>query len=310
MRKKPLVSIIIPVFNGAPFLKQAVLSCQKSHYSHKEVILVDDASTDKSQAICKSLAEKYQNVRLYNFKKNKGMCQALNLGIFKARGRYIARLNQDDLMVSNRLEKQVKFLEKNPDYVAVGGAIKLFTNKNKTMAKISFPLTDRAIRSQWLYLSPYSDPTVMYRKSAWQKVGGYEQSFWPADDVHLWYRMGKLGKLANFRQVLTRVRWFDGVGSIKLHRKQIKKTWRVHLWANKNIKKAGVIHWLFWTVQILAGLILPAQFNWFAYRLLRQIQKHQGQYWQKLKASLKKPIFPANKKYKKFAFLDFLFPRH
>lgn len=294
--KMPLVSVIVPVFNGAQFLEDAVLSIQKNTYSNYEVLLVDDGSTDTSKDVCKKLASTYCNVRFYSFPKNRGMDHALNLALRKAKGKYIARLNQDDLMEPDRLQKQVKFLGNHPDYVAVGGAISLFNNEGKTIAKINFPLTDKAIKSQWLFLSPYADPTVMYRKSAWVKAGGYDQRFWPADDVHLWYRLGKLGKLANLNCILTKVRWFNGVGSIKLHRLQIIKTSQAHVWADKHVEKAKLKHWLFWSLQLMGCLILPPQFNWYVYRFLRKIQKNRRQYLLKLKTSLAKPIFPASRK--------------
>lgn len=272
MKKRPLVSIIIPVFNGAPFLEKAVFSVQKNGYEPIEIILVDDGSTDESQTICQKLTKKHKNIRFYHFVKNKGMANVLNFGVNKSHGKYIARLNQDDLMINGRLLKQVEFLENKPGYVAVGGAICLFTDKKKVFDLVHFPLSDKIIRKQWLFMSPFSDPTVMYRKNAWLKTSGYNQRFWPADDVHMWYRLGKIGKLANLKDTLTKVRWHDGAGSIKLHRLQMRKTWQVHIWASKNVFQPTVLNWLFWLGQLVAGFLFPAQFNWFIFRLLRKIQ--------------------------------------
>lgn len=272
MKEQPLVSIVIPVFNGASFLGRTVSSVLKSDYKPVEVILVNDGSADKSQSVCKQLTKKHRRVYFYSFDKNQGMANALNLGVSKAKGKYIARLNQDDLMVKSRLAGQVGFLEKNPHYVAVGGAIRLFNNKEKTFDTIKFPFSDKAIRKQWLFMSPFSDPTVMYRKADWLKTAGYSQKFWPADDVHMWYQLGKIGKLANLKSVLTRVRWHDGAGSIKFHRIQMKKTWQAHVWASKNVQPATIFHWLFWLGQYLAGVVCPAQFNWFVFRVLRKLQ--------------------------------------
>jgi len=272
MKEQPLVSIVIPVFNGASFLGRTVSSVLKSDYKPVEVILVNDGSTDESRIICKRLVQKYGNVHFYSFNQNQGMANALNLGARKAKGKYIARINQDDLMIKNRLAKQVDFLEKKSQYVAVGGAIKLFTEEERDFDTVRFPLSDKAIRKQWLFMSPFSDPTVMYRKGDWLKTSGYSQKFWPADDVHMWYQLGKIGKLANLRGTLTRVRWHDGAGSIKFHRIQMKKTWQAHVWASKNVQPATAFNWFFWTGQYLAGLAFPAQFNWLIFRLLRKLQ--------------------------------------
>jgi len=271
-KKQPLVSIIIPVYNGSPFLEETVSSIQKSKYRNFEVILVDDGSTDESKKLCRKLEKRYRNVRFFGFNKNQGMTRVLNYGIKKAVGEFIARINQDDLLLPNRLGLQLKFLKDNPDHVAVGGAISLFSRQNDEIDTIFFPLTDEAIRKQWLSLSPFSDPTVMYRKSAFLQTNGYSQDFWPADDVHMWYQLGKIGKLANLPKVVTRVRWHKGAGSIKGHRLQIKKTWVVHKWAKEFVEKPDLKTRLFWVMEYLAGSIFPPQFNWAVYRLIRDFQ--------------------------------------
>lgn len=270
--KQPLVTVLIPVYNGTEFLDQALQSVLKSTYKNIEVILVDDGSTDASVKKCQTYATKYKNVHLYGFSKNKGMTRCLNFGVRQAKGKYIARFNQDDIMMPKRLEQQVAFLESHPDHVIVGGAIRLFTDTNPHFDVIKFPKTDKQIRAQWMVLSPYSDPTVMYRKSAWLKTEGYTQYFWPADDVHMWYQLGSLGKMANLSQIMTLVRWHNHCGSIKSHRRQMIKTWAVHQWAAELIQKPTVSERLFWVSQLLAGFLFSAQFNWWVYRLLRKVQ--------------------------------------
>jgi len=94
--KKPLVTVLIPVFNGAAYLKEAVQSVLKSTYRKHEIILVDDGSKDKSKQLCMRLEKKYKRVRFYGFSRNGGMVRSLNFGVSRAKGKYIARLNQDD----------------------------------------------------------------------------------------------------------------------------------------------------------------------------------------------------------------------
>lgn len=270
---QPLVSVLIPVYNGTEFLDQAIQSVLNSSYRHIEIILVDDGSTDQSYHKCQAYVQKYRQVRFYGFKKNRGMTRCLNFGVRQAKGKYIARINQDDIMVADRLAKQVAFLESNPDYVIVGGAVQLFTATEPNYDQITFPLTDEMIKAQWMLFSPYADPSVMYRKSAWLKTEGYSQYFWPADDVHMWYQLGRLGKMANLPDIVTLVRWHDSCGSIKSHRRQMIKTWQVHQWANEMIQSATLGQKLFWNGQLAAGYIFPAEFNWWVYRQLRKVQK-------------------------------------
>lgn len=269
----PLVSVLIPVYNGTEFLDEAIQSVLKSTYKNLEIILVDDGSSDQSRQKCQTYAHQYEHVSFYGFKKNQGMTRCLNFGVRKAKGKYIARINQDDIMMPQRLARQVTFLENHPDHVVVGGAIQLFTETETAFDTLRFPLTDQSIRGQWMQLSPYSDPTVMYRKSTWLKTEGYSQFFWPADDVHMWYQLGSLGKMANLPSVLTKVRWHEDCGSLKSHRRQMIKTYEVHLWASEFIAQPTTPTRLFWLGQLAAGLLLPPTFNWWVYRIIRKAQR-------------------------------------
>ena len=176
-------------------------------------------------------------------------------------------------MMMGRLEKQVAFFESHPDHVAVGGYVELFTESKSHFDVIQFPLTDNELKQNWLTLSPFADPTVMYRKAAFLQTGGYNQVMWPADDVHMWYQLGSLGKLANIPEILTRVRWHKGAGSIHLHRLQMKKTGEVHRWADRYVRKGTLSERTIWLIESLAGNVFPPQFNWFVYRLIRKLKQ-------------------------------------
>jgi glycosyltransferase involved in cell wall biosynthesis len=275
-KDNPMVSVLIPVYNGIPYIIETLESILKSTYNNFEIILVDDGSKDSSKNTCRAFERKFPRIRFFSFEDNQGMDAALNLGIKNAKGKYIARINQDDIMMPDRLEKQVKFLEENPDHTAVGGQINLFTNDNPEFDKISFLLTDEEIKSKWMMFSPYADPTVMYRKDAVLKTPGYNEFFWPADDVHMWYMLGSIGKLANLPDVVTRVRWHAGAGSIQSHKRQIIKTWSVHQWAAEHIEKPSLKVKLFWACEYIAGLTFPPKFNWFVYRRLKNLPRYKN----------------------------------
>lgn len=270
---KPKVTVLIPVYNGAPFLEETVKSVFASTKLPIEVILVDDGSTDGSKLKCHALEKRFKHLHFYDFANNRGMTRCLNFGIAKARGEYIARINQDDLMVKGRLEKQVAFLEAHPEHVAVGSFVELFTQDKPHYDSIAFPTTDEELKRVWMTLSPFADPSVMYRRATVAKTKGYNQSMWPADDVHMWYQLGMLGKLANIPEYLTRVRWHQGAGSIKSHRLQMEKTWEVHMWAAEHIRKPSLGEYVFWVGEHVAGRLFPPQLNWYVYRLLRKLWK-------------------------------------
>lgn len=269
-KKTPLVSIVIPVFNGSVFIEETVKSVQKSTFKNFEILLIDDGSTDKSKRICNGLEEKYKKVKFYYFNKNRGLGRTLNFALKQAQGKYIARINQDDRMLADRLKTQVKFLENHLEVVAVGSYIKMFKDGSEKYEIIKFLKKDKEIKKLWYIVSPFSDPSVMYRKNTALKASGYDQSMWPADDTHLWYRMGQLGKLANIGKPLVEVRWHQEAASFKYFRKLALSTYKMHLWTDKHIKKAPFWIHLFWLGQLISGLLFPAEFNWGVYKLIKR----------------------------------------
>jgi len=269
--KKPLVSIVIPVFNGYKYLKETIKSVQDSSYRNFEIILVNDGSKDRSKELCLKLKKKYKNIRFYSFKNNRGLSNTLNFAVNKAKGKYIARLNQDDTMTTTRLSSQVYFLENNPDHVLVGGNLELINEQRKTIDVMSYPQTDQEIRNNWLYINAFADPAVMYKKKVLLKIGNYDQKFYPADDYQLWFRMGQVGKLANLNIVVTKFRVHDKSATVKLHKKMIESTRKAHLWAADNIQAPSMTIKLFWFIQYNLALYLPAQFNFYLYRFFKKL---------------------------------------
>lgn len=266
----PLVSVVIPVFNGSQYLEETVYSVQNSSYKKLEILLIDDGSGDHSKHICKKLVKKYKNVRFYSFEKNTGLGRVLNFALEKAKGDYICRINQDDRMLKYRIQKQVQFLEKNRDVVAVGSWIRLFDMHNH-LEIIRFLEHDEDIKKMWLVVSPFSDPSVTYRKQVAIEVGGYKQEFWPADDTQLWYRMGMAGKLANLQEPLVEVRYHSQAASVKHFRKLAWSTYFMHEWAHNYVESAPFYIRIYWVCQLLSGLILSPYLNWTAYRIIKKI---------------------------------------
>lgn len=267
---KPTVSVVIPVFNGAPYLEAAVQSVFKSTYQNFEVLLVDDGSSDHSRRICRQLEKKYQRVRFYQFPQNRGLSRVLNFALEKAKGEYICRLNQDDLMLPHRIGTEVMYLEKHKDVAAVGSWIRLFTDEGGEQI-VKFLKTDAQIRKLWYIVSPFADPTVMYRKKVAIKAGGYLQAFWPADDTHLWYRIAQYGKLANIQKPLVNVRWHKNAASWKHFRKLAEATFAMHNWTDTYIEKAPWYIHVYWIIQYMASMMLPPEFIWDFYRVMKRI---------------------------------------
>ncbi len=266
---QPLVSVIIPVFNGSSFLEETLVSVFNSTYKNIEVLLIDDGSTDISKYLCHILEKKYKKVRFYSFPQNKGLGRVLNFALKKAHGELICRINQDDRMLRHRITTQVSFLQSHPEVVALGSSIKLFEPNGHTQI-IHFLQHDQEIKKMWHVVSPFADPSVMYRKQIALKAGGYKQEFWPGDDTHLWIRMGMMGQLANIEKPLVEVRFHPKAASVMYFKKLTIVTYKLHRWMHDEVQTASIPVQLFWIFQLIAGLVLPPNLNWQIYRIMKK----------------------------------------
>ncbi len=266
----PLVSVVIPVFNGSSYIKRAVDSALKSSYKNIEIILVDDGSTDQSQFVCQTLAKKYKKVTYCGFTKNKGQGIALNYALKKAKGKYICRLNQDDTMFKSRIATQVKYLTKHPSVVALGSSIILVDEKNQSQI-VHYLEGDAEIRKVWLVLSPFSDPSVMFDRLVALKVGGHDQSFWPANDTQLWIKMAQYGQLANIKKPLVKVLYHTKCASVQHFKKLTQITHKMHQWMHNNIQPAPWYIHLFWFGEHACGMLFSPNFNWAVYRIIKKL---------------------------------------
>jgi glycosyltransferase involved in cell wall biosynthesis len=214
---KPKVSIVMPVFNGEAFLKQALLSILDQTFKNFELIIVDDASTDKTISILKNFKDK--RAKIIRNKENLGVSKSLNLGIKEAEGEYIARFDADDICKPDRLKKQVEFLDSHPEYVLVSSGAELINASGKIIGKEDYPSEDKQLRLNLYKRNSFVHPAAMYRKKAFEKVGGYRNIFNGAEDYDLWFRLMRLGKAFNFKEPLIQRRFFSGVITQKRHLK-------------------------------------------------------------------------------------------
>jgi glycosyltransferase involved in cell wall biosynthesis len=270
--KPPLVTVLMPIYNGADYVEEAIESVQKSTFRDFELVLVNDGSSDESGDICRAMAKKYNNIRLFTFRKNRGLVHALNFGVSKARGTYLCRLNQDDRMVPKRIATQVEFLDTHPEVVVVGSWIKLLHvgGPNPHEEIIRYLEKDEDLRKVWFILSPFSDPSVMYRKEVAVKLGGYDPDFFIAEDTQMWIRMATVGKLANIPKPLVEVRHHADATTVRQFRRLTTTTYRLHRWMHNNIEKAPIHIQLFWVAQLVSSSILPPRYIFSIYRMIKK----------------------------------------
>jgi hypothetical protein len=189
------VSVLMPVYNGEPYLAEAIDSVLAQTLPDFELIAVDDASQDGSRAVLERFARADSRIRFVVNDRNLGTSGALNRGWQLARSPYIARMDADDVALPGRLARQVDFLDTRPPVAAVGGtAIMIDGNGRRVSCKPS-PTSHRAIRSTLLRHNCLSHPSMTIRRSALEAVGGYRFRC-AAEDYDLWLRLSERFQLA------------------------------------------------------------------------------------------------------------------
>ncbi len=192
----------MPTYNRANMLVMAINSVLKQSYKNWELLIIDNESLDNTKEAVERFSEIDKRIKYHFVKKNPetGISDYLNYGINISTGKYIARLDDDDEWYDpNKLLKQVNFLEKNSDYVACGGGSIMVDGNKQEIFKFFKRENDSEIRNHALYANPIVHTTVLFRKDAALEAGGYKKIKF-VEDWDLWLRLGKLGKLYNFKE--------------------------------------------------------------------------------------------------------------
>ncbi len=209
-----LVSVLLPCHNGEKHLNACIDSVLAQTHSHFELLVVNDGSTDSTGKIVEGYADK--RVRLINHKQNQGIVNSLNRGIKEARGKYIARIDADDMMHPDRLHKQVQYLENeaNRDVAVVGSHHYVINSTGKIVSLKQYPITNQEINVVSMFQNPFSHPSVMMRATVAKQVE-YSNQYPHVEDYHLWLGILKKHKAANIPECLTYYRIHDGNLSAK-----------------------------------------------------------------------------------------------
>lgn len=199
----PVVSILMPVYKTAPYLREAVDSILSQSFADFELIVLNDCSPDDAEEIL----DTYTDSRIVRYKgvKNVGLSNILNVGIGMARGQYIARMDSDDLSLPDRLRIQVDYLESHPDIDLVSAGMELFGAKEEIWMREQNP---EKVKIEALFHSPILHASSMWRRVRFEDNGlRFRQEMVPSEDYDLWTRALVKGlKLANLRQVLYKYR--------------------------------------------------------------------------------------------------------
>lgn len=188
----PKVSVVMPVFDAAETVKQAIASILNQRMCDFEFIIVDNGSTDCTLEVLDELARSDSRIRVLHEPK-RGIASALNRGIEEARGQYIARMDADDESMAERFERQVLFLDQNSDIGLVASRVIFGGNPRLNRGYAAYVKWSNSVRSvedidlQRFVEAPVVHPTVMFRRELIASHGGYRQGDFP-EDYELWLR--------------------------------------------------------------------------------------------------------------------------
>lgn len=222
MNENPLVTVLIPVYNR-PSVINTINSILTQSYRNLEILVIDNASTDNTVEVIKSLRD--ERIRLIVNENNLGQTGSMNRGLQLAKGKYIARIDSDDIATPDRIELQVKFLESNEDYVLVGSWIQYISDDDVLGGVVKTCTTDEGLRFMQTFFCGIHHPTAMYRTDIIRDNGiEYDPNISMAEDYDMWRKLLKYGKGLNIAKVLVYYRRGCNNDSIKHLKEMIQET--------------------------------------------------------------------------------------
>lgn len=199
-----MISVIIPVRNGALYLEEAIESILAQIYHQWELVLIDDASTDETRQIIEKYKKTYsKGIKTIQLKNNRGAYGAANLAMKIAEGEFIAIMDGDDRSHPDRFEKQVRFLLAHPHIIVVGAQAKIVDSEGTVIGEKVFPLSHDKIYAKYMEVHPMVHPTCMIRRSLlpdWNRL--YEDKHGVNDDYYTFFTLFRYGKFANLPDFL------------------------------------------------------------------------------------------------------------
>jgi len=199
----PLVSVIMAVYNGEKYLADTVKSILEQNYQNIELIIVDDASTDSTPELLRRITD--PRVVVYTNPQNRKLAASLNFAIARSHGIYIARMDADDLCDSDRIIKQVAYMESHPDTDVLGGNYRACGNAHY---KSDYKTGHDYIRTGLLFENTMCHPAVFFRKDAISSW--YDETFAASQDYDLWTRLIDTNRFANLKDIVLHYRVHEG----------------------------------------------------------------------------------------------------
>jgi len=201
MKDHVVVSVVMSAFNEETLIAKAIKSIIDQSYVNWELIIVDDGSTDLTKKIINTFVSKDKRIILIENMVNLGLAKSLNIGIARAKGKYIARMDADDESFHNRLKCQTVFLDLNSDIDVLGTGAILIDGQGNYLEEFIQPEMHENIVKHIFKTSPFFHSTIMMRKEFIDRMGGYNELSKRAEDHDLWLRSRSVGKFHNLPEI-------------------------------------------------------------------------------------------------------------
>jgi len=197
--KSPLVSVLMCVYNDEKYVGLAIESILNQSYKNYEFIIVDDGSTDNTSNILKSYSGKNECIKLFRI-NNSGTTAAANFGLSKVKGKYVARIDSDDISFPERLKIEVEFLERNPGAALIGGGAEIIDVNGNVIGERNIKTINPA--RTLLKRNIFQQSDVMFRTDVVKNLGGYREKFFNGEDYDLWLRISEKAEIVKLNTFL------------------------------------------------------------------------------------------------------------
>jgi len=230
MIENPKVSIIIPVYNGSNYLKEAVDSALSQTYKNIEIIVINDGSNDSG--ITEALAKSYGDSIKYYYKENGGVASALNYGIEVMQGNYFSWLSHDDVYFPEKIQTQIDIL-KFYTYPVISYSDFEFIDENSKLLKVK---KSKSFKKNKFLISLITSHkihgcTLLIPKECLEKYGIFNEKLKTVQDYELWFRLAQKYEFIYLPKVLIKSRLHKSQGSNKLSLVKVKETNLYYKWA-------------------------------------------------------------------------------
>lgn len=217
------VSVLMLTYNRPNFLPRAIQSIVNQDFPNWELIVVHDGPNQRTREIMNQWTRSDSRIRYFHRTKGGNIANATNYGLMQARGEYVAILDDDDFWISRtKLNKQVRFLDENPDHVACGGGMVVVDQNGRARLRCLKRQEDGDMKRWALIANPIAHSTAMFRRSVVHQCGRYDESLEGFQDWDIFLKLGQCGKLFNFLEEFTGYTMWDGGGSFAQHRKNTR----------------------------------------------------------------------------------------